>query len=909
MPFDYSYVLPPTGQAENAQVREMFDDVKAYVNTLISGGGSSGAPSTSQFVTLATDAALANERVLTAGTAISLTDGGAGSTITIANTGVTSNIAGTGISVSGATGAVTITNAGVISATGTSNQVNVSASTGAVTFSLPQSIATTSDPTFRYLTVDHGTVTDSGLHFTPLTAPHDRVFGWWVKSVGTNDASLDLRIDGTDYLTIQAALMQFSNTILAGQLSSSTYNVTNAGTITITAQANSGYSLALPSAGGSAGETMITDGSGNLSWDLRATAELDNLTTTSINASLIPDIPSVHDIGNTTLPWAAVIANSFLVMQASPGVWTTSFSASASQSGYITYILPPNDGSSNQVLTTDGSGVLTWGPGTGAGAATQALDNLASVAINTTLVSDTNNTDDLGSSSITWKRLYLKTGLIIQESGAGTDAVTIQSPAALAASYTLTLPTTDGNSGEILSTDGSGVLSWTSTLTGAATIALDNLASTAVNVDLSPDSDNAWNLGAISARWKTVYSVNEETDTVRVSSTVIFEETGGGTDSMQIGAPSNITTSYTLKWPVAQGGASECLINDGSGNLSWATPGSITGTVNSGSAGRLSLYPSSGALVDDVYVQNTKNIDIVIATQASRSANLEITIPNPGDAVTTANVAMDQGSYTIAGGWTFSAGVSFPAGSISTAAIQLNDVNTGFYTTAAGTIDFTCNGNHPFFVDANGIHLVSGFDMLMGGTCTIQNSDGSVTAPSYTFGASGQQDNGIYRIGTDTWGLAAAGTKALGITSTGLNLSTNATGDSNFGTISSVTLAHYYEGTFTGTFTGPFTSGTITFTYRRIGKIVILSWGTFSGTSSAAAPFTASTVIPSNLRPAATVSFPTGVKDNGTALTAPGWISIGTNGTITISISNAADNFTNTGTAGLTQSPSVCYNV
>lgn len=45
---------------------------------------------------------------LTAGTAISVTNG-AGS-ITIANTGVTSAVAGTGISVSGATGAVTITN-------------------------------------------------------------------------------------------------------------------------------------------------------------------------------------------------------------------------------------------------------------------------------------------------------------------------------------------------------------------------------------------------------------------------------------------------------------------------------------------------------------------------------------------------------------------------------------------------------------------------------------------------------------------------------------------------------------------------------------------------------------------------------------------------------------------------------
>lgn len=41
-----------------------------------------------------------------------------------------------------------------------------------------------------------------------------------------------------------------------------------------------------------------------------------------------------------------------------------------------------------------------------AGKANVALDNLASVAINTSLISDTNNTDDLGSDAIEWKDVY-----------------------------------------------------------------------------------------------------------------------------------------------------------------------------------------------------------------------------------------------------------------------------------------------------------------------------------------------------------------------------------------------------------------------------------------------------------------------------------------------------------------------
>ena len=51
----------------------------------------------------------------------------------------------------------------------------------------------------------------------------------------------------------------------------------------------------------------------------------------------------------------------------------------------------------------------------------------------------------------------------------GTESVTIQTPSALAASYTLTLPTTDGDANQFLQTDGSGVLSWAAS-GGAGTV-------------------------------------------------------------------------------------------------------------------------------------------------------------------------------------------------------------------------------------------------------------------------------------------------------------------------------------------------------------------------------------------------------------------------------------------------------
>jgi len=60
--------------------------------------------------------------------------------------------------------------------------------------------------------------------------------------------------------------------------------------------------------------------------------------------------------------------------------------------------------------------------------------------------------------------------LVLRELAAsGTDTATIRSPDALAASYVLTLPANDGGSGEVLTTDGNGVLTWTA-VSGAGAV-------------------------------------------------------------------------------------------------------------------------------------------------------------------------------------------------------------------------------------------------------------------------------------------------------------------------------------------------------------------------------------------------------------------------------------------------------
>lgn len=73
--------------------------------------------------------------------------------------------------------------------------------------------------------------------------------------------------------------------------------------------------------------------------------------------------------------------------------------------------------------TQDG---VEWADVSGGGGATTALSNLSSVAINTTLVSDTDNTDALGTSAKAWSDLFLGSGGVITfNSAPSTPDITI----------------------------------------------------------------------------------------------------------------------------------------------------------------------------------------------------------------------------------------------------------------------------------------------------------------------------------------------------------------------------------------------------------------------------------------------------------------------------------------------------
>lgn len=181
--------------------------------------------------------------------------------------------------------------------------------------------------------------------------------------------------------------------------------------------------------------------------------------------------------------------------------------APAAAAGSTTYTLPSADGSNGQVLSTNGSGTLSWtstGAGSGdvVGPASATDEALARFDLTTgKLIQNSNATlTDAGA-------LTLTNGAVINEAGAdsdtriegdtdanllfvdaSTDRIGVGTsspgskldvkgtlrlsgsssgyvgiaPAAAAGSTTYTLPSADGSSGQVLSTNGSGTLSWAS---------------------------------------------------------------------------------------------------------------------------------------------------------------------------------------------------------------------------------------------------------------------------------------------------------------------------------------------------------------------------------------------------------------------------------------------------------------
>jgi hypothetical protein len=119
-----------------------------------------------------------------------------------------------------------------------------------------------------------------------------------------------------------------------------------------------------------------------------------------------------------------------------------------------TWTLPAADASG--CIQSNGSGTLSI-TACGGGGANTALSNLAAVAINTSLISDTDNTDALGSATIGWSDLFLGSGGLIN--WANGDAVITHSSGLLTVSTgDLRVTTAGTNAASVVTVGGTQTL-------------------------------------------------------------------------------------------------------------------------------------------------------------------------------------------------------------------------------------------------------------------------------------------------------------------------------------------------------------------------------------------------------------------------------------------------------------------
>ena len=179
--------------------------------------------------------------------------------------------------------------------------------------------------------------------------------------------------------------------------------------------------------------------------------------------------------------------------------------------------------------------------------------------------------------------------------------IDIKTPDAVGAAYTLTLPADDGNSGDVLSTDGNGVLSFSGVpAAGSDTQITYNNAGTSAGAAVTTDSNNLY---------------------FDTSNGVIFEDTAGWYSKISIAGDmaGNVNREYRL--PVDAPSIGEVLKVDSiaSGgdtdtiNLAWATDETAAGATAAIGGDRAIQFSDAGVLGGDqnLTFQSDNTLEVV----------------------------------------------------------------------------------------------------------------------------------------------------------------------------------------------------------------------------------------------------------------------------------------------------------
>ncbi len=244
---------------------------------------------------------------------------------------------------------------------------------------------------------------------------------------------------------------------------------------------------------------------------------------------------------------------------------------------------------------------------------------------------------------------------------AGGEYAAIQAPATIGSNYVLTLPDAAGTNGQVLSTNGSGVLSWIA-IPSAPVTSVFGRSGAVVAAASDYDANQIDNTPAGSIAANDVQAAINELDSEKVAKAgdtmtgqlnmgpkgvaagdggaIAFTElAAGGTNTATVRAPDALGANYVLTLPLNDGDSGQYLQTDGNGVLAWVTPAGVgeTNTASNQGAGGVGVFKQKTTFDLEFRNINAASNKITVALDAGNNeidinvaeANLNLgAIPN-----------------------------------------------------------------------------------------------------------------------------------------------------------------------------------------------------------------------------------------------------------------------------------------
>lgn len=583
----------------------------------------------------------------------------------------------------------------------------------------------------------------------------------------------------------------------------------------------------LPSADGTANYLLSTDGAGTLSWSGAAPLNVLKAGDTMTGALLLPAgsaaTPSLSFSGDTNTGIFSGTADTLKFATAGAEV------ARISSTGFVginttnptnqLHVITVGDiptavaairadrnvttttGRVNAIVvnsTTSGEMADTFGVRIAFNVkdATSTENTIAVIAGERATADDTGNLVLMTSSagvSTTWLRITQNGTMQLHGSTSGTVGF---KAAAVAGSTNYTLPSADGTSGQALSTNGSGTLSW-ATISSGANTALSNLATTAINQDL------IFNTGAAAfLKTQNGSGITKALNLVTGDSSASFS----GAVTVGSGDGVSATGGTTVKTGNASAGGSSSNVsiqsgtgdatgslNLSSGNASSGSSGNIvlqTGTA-SGTRGKIKLVDGSEGTSGNVWTSTASDGSGHWATPAAAGVtSVALTVPT---------------FLSVSGSPITSSGTL--AVSLSGTALPVANGGTGLTSgTSGGILGFTASGTlaSSAALAANQLVIGGGAGATpttlgsLGTTTTVLhgNAGGAPTFGAISLTADVSGTLPVANGGTGTTNGSITGTTALTLAAGGSNQSINLTptGTGIVAVSTGVSTGSVYEG-------------------------------------------------------------------------------------------------------------------